>query len=255
MASHKKKKTAPRSQHEGASPKQPKKIIPDTATKQLHPVQKAYPTSETRPAVEALPVAQTHSVEEMNPGVTKPVVETELAQSWRRAPMNNNDEMATEEQKRLAEEMKRTGEETAENMRRNGEEFKRAATDFDLKGMSKAWKQGYIGGLEAACLSQEQTERLLKEAIKQGVAASQQTLSVYEQWLEQIQKHAGPAAPFVEWSRQLVRNFHDNSDQLVKTATEAVESGFSYYANTVSRPTRKYTLDVNKKVMDTVISA
>jgi hypothetical protein len=80
-------------------------------------------------------------------------------------------------------------------------------------------------------------------------------LSVYEQWLEQIQKHAGPAAPIVEWSRQLVRNFHSNSDQLAKTATDAVESGFSYYADTVSRPTRKYTLDINKKVVETVIPA
>jgi polyhydroxyalkanoate synthesis regulator phasin len=165
------------------------------------------------------------------------------------------EEMATEEQKRVAEEMKKTGEATADNMRRTGEEFKKAATDFDLKGMSKAWKQGYIGGLEAVCQTQEQTERLLKEAVKQGVAASQQTLSVYEQWLEQIQKHAGAAAPFVEWSRQLVRNFHSNSDQLLKTATDAVENGFTYYSNAVSRPTRKYTLDVNKKVMDTVISA
>ena len=163
--------------------------------------------------------------------------------------------MAAEEMNRTVEEMKNNGEATADNMRRTGEEFKRAATDFDLKGMSKAWKQGYIGGLEAVCQSQEQTERLLKEAMKHSVAASQQTLSVYEQWLEQIQKHAGAAAPFVEWSRQLVRNFHSNSDQLLKTATDAVESGFTYYSNTVSRPTRKYTLDVNKKVMDTVISA
>jgi polyhydroxyalkanoate synthesis regulator phasin len=166
-----------------------------------------------------------------------------------------NEEMATEEMKRTAEEMKKTGEATAENMRRTGEEFKRAATDLDFKGMSIAWKQGYIGGLEAVCQSQEQTERLLKEAMKQGVATSQQTLSVYEQWLEQIQKHAGPAAPIVEWSRQLVRNFHSNSDQLAKTATDAVESGFSYYADTVSRPTRKYTLDINKKVVETVIPA
>ena len=163
--------------------------------------------------------------------------------------------MADEDMKRTAEDIKNNGEATAEDMKRTGEEFKRAAKDFDVRGMSKAWKQGYIGGLEAFFQTQEQTERLLKEAMKQSVAASQQTLSVYEQWLEQIQKHAGAAAPFVEWSRQLVRNFHSNSDQLLKTATDAVENGFTYYTNNVSRPTRKYTLDVNKKVMDTVISA
>jgi hypothetical protein len=163
--------------------------------------------------------------------------------------------MTDEEMQRNAEELKKTAEATADNMRRTGEEFKRAATDLDFKGMSKAWKQGYIGGLEAVCQSQEQTERLLKEAVKQGITASQHTLSVYEQWLEQVQKHAGPAAPFVDWSRHLVRNFHSNADQLVKTAADAADSAFTYYENAVAGPSRKYTLDVNKKVVDTVIPA
>jgi hypothetical protein len=163
--------------------------------------------------------------------------------------------MDAEEMKRTAEEMKKTGEPTADDMRRTGEEFKRAATDFDLRGMSKAWKQGYIGGLKAVCQSQEQTERLLKEAMKQGITTSQQTLSAYEQWLEQVQKNAGAASPFLEWSRQLVRSFHSNTDPFFKSAADAVESGFTYYENTVSGPTRQHTLDLNKKVMDTLISA
>ena len=163
--------------------------------------------------------------------------------------------MTEEEMQRSAEDLKRTGEAAADNMKRTGEEFKKAATDLDFKGMSKAWKQGYIGGLEAVCQSQEQAERLLKEAVKQGITASQHTLSVYEQWLEQVQKHAGAASPFVDWSRQLVRNFHGNADQMFKTAADATDSAFTYYENTVSRPTRQHTLDLNKKVMDTLISA
>ena len=40
-----------------------------------------------------------------------------------------------------------------------------------------------------------------------------------------------------------------------KTAADTTESAFTYYENAVSRPSRKYTLDLNKKVIDTVISA
>ena len=165
------------------------------------------------------------------------------------------EEMATEEQKRATEEIKKTSEATGDTMRRTGEEFKRAATDFDLKGMSKAWKQGYIGGLEAFFQTQEQTERLLKETVKQGIFGSQQVLQGYEKWLDQVGQRAGMASPFVDWSRQLVRTFQSNADQLVKTAADAADSAFTYYENSVSRPSRKYTLDVNKKVIDTVIPA
>ena len=52
--------------------------------------------------------------------------------------------MAAEDIKKKAEEMRRSSETTAEDMRQTGEEFTRAASTFDLKGMSKAWKQGYL---------------------------------------------------------------------------------------------------------------
>jgi hypothetical protein len=164
-------------------------------------------------------------------------------------------DMATEAKNRIAEEMKKTGEATVDNIKRTGEEFKRAATDFDFRGMSTAWKQGYIGGLEAFFQSQEQTERLLKETVKQGIFGSQQILQGYEKWLDQVRERAGTASPFVDWSRQVVRNFHSNAEELLKTAADATESAFTYYENAVARPSRKCTLDVNKKVMDTVLSA
>lgn len=157
--------------------------------------------------------------------------------------------------KKRAEEMRKTGETTAEDMRRTGEEFTRAASTFDLKGMSKAWKQGYLRGLEAFFQTQEQTEQFLKETVKQGISGSEQILQSYEKWLEQIQGQAGAASPFVEWSRQLVRSFHSTADPLFKTVADTTESAFHFYENTLSGPSRKYAVDLNKKVMDTVISA
>jgi hypothetical protein len=160
-----------------------------------------------------------------------------------------------EDMNKTAEEMQKTGKAKAEEMKKTGEEFTRAAREFDIKGMSKIWKQGYLGGLEALYQSQEQSERLLKETVKQGISGSQQMLQVYEKWLEQIQGHAGVASPFVELSRQAVRAFHNNADPFFKTAADTAENAFNYYENAVARPSRKHTLDLHAKVIDTVISA
>jgi|RhiMetdeSRZDD1v2_1073273.scaffolds.fasta_scaffold1380227_2 hypothetical protein len=163
--------------------------------------------------------------------------------------------MAAEEMKKRAEEIQKTGEATAEHLKRTGEDFTRAASDFDVKGMSKAWKEGYVRGLEALFVSQEQTGLLFKETVKQGISGSRHMLQAYEKWLEQIQGQAGAASPFVEWSRQFVRSLQGNADPLFKTAADSVENTFTYYENAVGRPSRKYALDLHKKVMDTVISA
>jgi hypothetical protein len=163
--------------------------------------------------------------------------------------------MAAEEMKKTAEEMQKTGQARTEEMRRTGEEFTRAASTFDVRGMSKAWKQSYLNGLEAFFQSQEQTERLVKETVKQGITGSQQILQGYEKWLEQIQGQSAVASPVTEWSRQVVRSLHSNADPLFKTAADTVESAFNYYENSLARPTRKYTVDFNKKVIDTVIPA
>lgn len=163
--------------------------------------------------------------------------------------------MAAEEMKKTAEEMQKTGRATTEDMKRTGEDFAKAASTFDVRGMSKAWKFGYLNGLESFFQVQEQTERLLKETVKQGISGPQQMLQGYEKWLEQIQGYAGSASPFVEWSRQLVRTFHNNADPLFKTAADSTEKAFNYYENALAHPSRKYTLDANKRVMDTVVSA
>jgi len=163
--------------------------------------------------------------------------------------------MAAEDIKKTAEELQKTGRATAEDIKRTSEEFARAAGNCDVRGMSQAWKQSYLHGLEAFFQSQEQTERLLKETVKQGISGSQQILQGYEKWLDQIQGQAGAGSPFVEWSRQLVRSFHTNADPIFKSAADATESAFNYYQNALARPSRKYAADLNKKAMDTVISA
>ena len=162
--------------------------------------------------------------------------------------------MAAEDMKKTAEEMQKTAK-RPEDMRRTGEEFTRAAREFDVKGMSKIWKQGYLGGLEALYQSQEQSERLLKETVKQGISGSQQMFQVYEKWLEQIQGQVGAASPFVEWSRQAVRAFHNNADPFFKTVADTTENAFNYYENALARPSRQHALDLHAKVIDTVISA
>src|SRR6476661_3442421 len=88
--------------------------------------------------------------------------------------------MAAEEMKKRAEEIQKTGEATAEHLKRTGEDFTRAASDFDVKGMSKAWKEGYVRGLEALFVSQEQTGLLFKETVKQGISGSRHMLQAYE---------------------------------------------------------------------------
>ena len=163
--------------------------------------------------------------------------------------------MSAEGFKKRAEEVRKAGETTAEDMGRIGEEFARAAGSFDLKGMSNAWKQGYLRGLEAIFQSHEQTGRLLKETVQHGISGSQQMLQSYDKCLEEIQGKAGAALPFVEWSRQLMCSFHRTADPLFKTAADTTDSAFNYYEDSLARPSRNYAIDLNKKVMDTFISA
>jgi hypothetical protein len=170
-------------------------------------------------------------------------------------PTKGRSTMAAEEFKRTAEDMKRTGEAIADDMKRTSEQFTKAASAFDFRGMSMAWKEAYLRGLQALFQSQEQNERLVKEAVKQGITAPQQALTAYEKWLEQVQGQAGVATPFLVWSQQVVRAFHATADPLLKTAAEAADSTFNYYENAVAAPSRMYAYELNRKLMDTVLSA
>lgn len=163
--------------------------------------------------------------------------------------------MTTENIKEKAEEARKVYETTAEDMGRISEEFARAASTFDLKGMSNAWKQGYLRGLEAVFQSQEQTGRLLKETVKQGITGAQQMLQSHDKCLDEVQGKAGAALPFVELSRQFMRSVHHAADPIYKTAADTTESAFNYYEESLARPLRNYAIDLNKKVLDTIITA
>jgi len=150
----------------------------------------------------------------------------------------------------MAEEFKKT----AEDMKKAGEEFAKAAGEFDVRGMTKAWKEAYLRGLDSLFQTQEQTEHLVKDAVKQGLAGSQQILTSYEKWLEQNRGQAGVAAPFTDLTRQVVRSVHTTADPLYKTATETIESVFQYYEHAVASPSRKYTYELNKRLMDSIVT-
>ena len=157
--------------------------------------------------------------------------------------------------KERAEEIRRAGEATAEELRRTAEEFAKAASSFDLQGMSRAWTKGYLHGLEAFFFTQEQTEGLLKETVTQGIGSSQQILQNYEKWLEAIQDQAGAASPFIDWSRQWVRTVSNTTESIVKTAVDTTEQAFDYYENSLARPSRNYAINLNKTVMDKIVAA
>ena len=163
--------------------------------------------------------------------------------------------MATEDVKERTENVRKAGEKAAEDMGRIGEAFTKAVGTFDLKGMSHVWKQGYLRGLEAIFQSQEQTGRLLKETVQQGITGSQQLLQSYGTCLEEFQGKAGAALPFVELSRQLVNSVHRTVEPLFANAADTTERAFTYYEESVARPSRNYAIDLNKKVIDTFISA
>jgi hypothetical protein len=171
------------------------------------------------------------------------------AQSKRRSTM------VTEGMKNGAEEIRKTCETTSEELRRTGEDFAKAASNFDLKGMGKAWTEGYLHGLEALFATQERSEGLLKESLTESLNGSQHMLKSYEQWLDEVQDQPGVVSPFIEWSRQLVRTFRSTTAPALKTAVDTAESAFTYYEQSVARPSRKYAIDLNKRVMESLISA
>ena len=163
--------------------------------------------------------------------------------------------MTTEHFKERADEARKVYETSAEDMGRIGEAFARAASTFDLKGMSNAWKLGYLRGLEAVFQSQEQTHHFVKETVKQGINGAQQMLQSYDKCLDDVQGKAGTALPFVELSRQFMRSVQHAADPLYKTAADTTESAFNYYEDSLARPSRQYAIDLNKRVLDTIITA
>jgi len=129
---------------------------------------------------------------------------------------------------------------------------------FDVTEMAKTWKEGYLKGLETSLEFQEQNEHLVKNAVRQGFSAYQQGLTLYTNWLEkpwdlfQGQTNGVPNQ-FVALTREIVQRSQNMAEPLLKTAADAYETSFNYYETAVAGPARKYAVEINKKVLDTVI--
>lgn len=129
---------------------------------------------------------------------------------------------------------------------------------FDVTGMAKAWKEGYLKGLEASLQWQERNEYLVKETVRQGLAVPQQWFTVSKSlfgkpWDEMQGQTDGVPNPFVAFTRQVLQASQDMAEPLLKTAADACETTFNYYETAVAGPSRNFALEFNKKVMDTVI--
>ncbi|HJT20885.1 MAG TPA: hypothetical protein VJ746_10470 [Nitrospira sp.] len=124
---------------------------------------------------------------------------------------------------------------------------------FEMMDMAKLWKEGYLKGLEASLQLQEQNEQFVKQAVRQGLSAYQQWLAMYHNWFVKPSDHVQGqtiGVPFFAITRHILQSSQDMAEPLLKTACE---TSFEYYETAVAGPARKYTIEINKKVMDALI--
>ena len=124
---------------------------------------------------------------------------------------------------------------------------------FEMTDMARVWKEGYLKGLETSFQLQEQNEQLMKQAVRQGLSAYQQWIGMYKHWLGKPSDHIQGqpiGVPFFAITRHILQTSQDMAEPLLKTACE---TSFEYYETAVAGPARKYTFEINKKVMDTLI--
>ena len=126
---------------------------------------------------------------------------------------------------------------------------------FEVMEIAKVWKEGYLKGLETSFHWQEQNAQLVKEAVRQGVSAYQQWLGLYTNLLgkplDQAQgQTTGVPNQFLAFTREILQKSQDITEPLLKNVCE---TSFDYYESAVAGPARKYTVEINKKVMDTII--
>ena len=129
---------------------------------------------------------------------------------------------------------------------------------FDVTELAKTWKEGYLKGLESSLQWQERNEHLIKETVRQGLAVPHHwftaSMSMFgKPWDELQGQTTGVSNPFVALTRQVLQTSQDIAEPLLKTATDAYATTFEYYETAVAGPSRKFALEINKKVLDTVI--
>ena len=129
---------------------------------------------------------------------------------------------------------------------------------FDVTEMAKTWKEGYLKGLEASLQWQERNEHLIEETVRQGLAVPHHWFTASKSLFgksgeELLGQKTGVSNLFVTMTRQVLQTSQDIAEPLLKTATDACETTFDYYETAVAGPSRTFAIEINKKVLDTVI--
>lgn len=137
------------------------------------------------------------------------------------------------------------------------EEKKREAGTVDFMELARFCKESYLEGLEVALKGQEETERLIKEAITQGHAIPKEWLRLSRQWLQAWEEAAGATSgmpnPWLTWTKQCAEASCGGAEPLLKASEEAFNTGFSTYEKVLAIPARRYVREFNRKWMDAVI--
>lgn len=139
------------------------------------------------------------------------------------------------------------------------EQKKGNAEAFDFSETPKVWKEGYLKGLETYLKLQEESEYLVRDAVRQGFTGSQDWLTLYKNWaersLEQAQGQAnGVPTPLLALARQSLQAFQAAAEPVVKTAAETYEKTFADYETALAGPFRKQVIEINKKVVESLVS-
>ena len=134
---------------------------------------------------------------------------------------------------------------------------KRGAMGADFTELAKFCKESYLDGLEVALKGQEETERLIKEAMTQGYAIPKEWVKLSRQWLQAWDEIGGVSSgipnPMLTWSKQCAEAACGGAEPLFKAAEEAFQTGFSMYEKVVAIPARKYAREFNRRSMETII--
>jgi len=129
---------------------------------------------------------------------------------------------------------------------------------FDVTELAKVWKENYLKGLEASLQWQERNEHFIIETVRQGLAVPHNWFTASQSLFgkpgeEPHGQTTGMPNQFVAFTRDILQNSQNMAEPVLKTAADACETTFNYYETVVAGPSRKFALEINKKVLDTVI--
>lgn len=128
---------------------------------------------------------------------------------------------------------------------------------MDTAWMTKFWKDAYFQNLDGTLKTQEEAERMAKEAISQSFSLQRDWLK----WTKQCAEAWGQAGhsiagalpnPFAPLAKQIADVATSGSETALKTSEETVKSGFALYETTVAVPLRKQARDLSTRLFETV---